>query len=68
TYKAIEKIKTPNLKERVFVTVIKYISARGKVVPPYIILPGKELNTYYIRNRLSDETVLNSSSSSYIDD
>ncbi|KAK1835540.1 hypothetical protein QBC39DRAFT_250031, partial [Podospora conica] len=68
TYKAIEKIKTLNLKEKVLITVIKYISARGKVVPPYIILFGKELNTRYIRNRLSDKTILNSSFNGYIND
>ncbi|KAK1829546.1 hypothetical protein QBC39DRAFT_262776, partial [Podospora conica] len=55
-------------EERAIVTVIKAIFTLGKVIPPYIIILSKEINTRYIRNRLSDKTVLNSSSSGYIDD
>lgn len=68
TYEEIPTVYSSNPEVRTLVTVIETISGTGQTVPPFIILPGKQLAVKHLNNCLEPATVLATSPSGYIDD
>ena len=68
TYVDIDKPVQTDPDTRSLVTVVEAISAAGKTIPPFVILPGVNISAKMVRNNLDDGTSLNTSPNGYMDD
>lgn len=68
TYREIKTVESLNPDNRTLVTVMEAISAAGRTIPPFIILPGILLRVKHLDNCLADETALATSPNGYTDD
>lgn len=62
------RVYIPASEDRTLVTVIETISADGTVIPPMLILPGKQILRGWIAESLEDETLFTTSESGFSND
>ena len=68
TYVDIPVVESTNPDNRELVTVFEAISAAGKKIPPFVILPGQLIRQKHLDNCLDNGTVLVTSPNSYTND
>jgi hypothetical protein len=67
-YRKIKVVELINPDNRTLVIVMEVVSAAGRTIPAFVILPGKLLRVKHLDNYLADETTLATSLNGYIDD
>ena len=68
TYCEIKVVEALNPDDRTLVTVVEGISAAGKKIPPFVILPGQLVQAQHVSNCLDDDTIVTTSPNGYTDD
>jgi hypothetical protein len=53
------------LKNRLFVTVVKSISANSKAIPPLVIVPGRNIIMSWFSEQITEAEVVSVSPSGY---
>jgi hypothetical protein len=61
----IKKIYVRVPENRLFVTVVKSISADGKAIPPLVIMPGRNIIMFWFSEQITEAKVVSVSLSSY---
>jgi hypothetical protein len=54
--------------ETISVTIAESISAKGQVIPPFIIMPGVQIPSRWVDNGLEGEAMIVTTPKGYIDD
>jgi hypothetical protein len=68
TFGEIDKPILTDAHETISVTIIESISAKGRVIPSFIIMPGVQLPSRWVDNRLEPGTTIVTTPNGYIDD
>ncbi|KFA53716.1 hypothetical protein S40293_09643 [Stachybotrys chartarum IBT 40293] len=58
TFNEIEKPELMDSHDLVSVTAVEAVSATGKSIPTFLIIPGTNIPVYFIQNDLEDDTVI----------
>jgi hypothetical protein len=68
TFNEIEKPELTDSHDLVSVTAVEAVSATGKSIPTFLIIPGTNIPVYFIQNDLEDDIVITMSEKGYITD
>ncbi|KAM5344596.1 hypothetical protein ACJ41O_013131 [Fusarium nematophilum] len=68
TYNDVADIILTDAHDTVLVTVVEAVSLSGKVIDPFIVIPGVVLQVRYLTNNLPKDTTLATSPTGYIND
>jgi hypothetical protein len=68
TFGEIDHPVLTDAHETISVTVVESISAKGRVIPPFIIMPGIQIPSRWVDNRLDENATIVTTPKGYIDD
>ncbi|EGU87107.1 hypothetical protein FOXB_02376, partial [Fusarium oxysporum f. sp. conglutinans Fo5176] len=68
TFGEIDHPVLTDAHETISVTVVESISAKGQVIPPFIIMPGIQIPSRWVDNRLDENATIVTTPKGYIDD
>jgi hypothetical protein len=68
TYTDIDKPILTDPANRELVTTMEAVSAAGRVIPAFVIIPGTNLVSRLFNNNLEDDTVVTATPNAYMDD
>ncbi|KAJ6438592.1 3-hydroxybutyryl-CoA dehydrogenase [Purpureocillium lavendulum] len=68
TFNEVERPVLTDSHETVSVTAVEAISAAGKCIPSFLILPGVQIPVRWVENELDGDTILTTSPKGYIND
>ncbi|KAF6518223.1 hypothetical protein HZS61_002301 [Fusarium oxysporum f. sp. conglutinans] len=68
TFGEVEEPVLTDAHETISVTIVESISAKGQVIPPFIILPGVQIPSWWVDNGLEGEATIATTPKGYIDD
>ncbi|KJZ69545.1 hypothetical protein HIM_11058 [Hirsutella minnesotensis 3608] len=68
TFNEIERPILTDAHDTISVTAIEAVSAAGKVIPSFLIIPGVQLKVRWFDNNLDGNTVITTSPKGYIND
>ncbi|PCD25534.1 hypothetical protein AU210_014637 [Fusarium oxysporum f. sp. radicis-cucumerinum] len=67
TFGEIDHPVLTDAHETISVTVVESISAKGRVIPPFIIMPGTQIPSRWVDNRLDENATIVTTPKGYID-
>ncbi|KAK2669092.1 HTH CenpB-type DNA-binding domain [Fusarium oxysporum f. sp. vasinfectum] len=68
TFGEVEEPVLTDAHETISVTIVESISAKGQVIPPFIIMPGVQIPSRWVNNGLEGEATIATTPKGYIDD
>jgi hypothetical protein len=68
TFAEIHAVESTDPEVRQLVTVMEAISAAGRTIPPFVILPGVDIKVAHVANDLCNGTAIATSPNGYTDD
>ncbi|KAG7423213.1 hypothetical protein Forpi1262_v015531 [Fusarium oxysporum f. sp. raphani] len=68
TFGEVEEPVLTDAHETISVTIAESISAKGQVIPPFIIMPGVQIPSRWVDNGLEGEATIATTPKGYIDD